>query len=104
MSRGPDAGTLMMRALEASAAMAGCPVTITSSNQRRWASATFLGAQHRVTLAGSPSPELEAWVAALPESEFALRGHLVAELGVLRISRDGDAVSADLEILTVEER
>lgn len=104
MSRGPDAATLLERALIEGAEAAGCVVTIPRSEVERWASATFVGARHMLTLSGVQSPQLNAWLGALPEVEFALRGHLVADLAVIRVSRDGDAVSASLEILTVQER
>jgi hypothetical protein len=104
MSRGPDACTLIARALVAGAAATGCVVTIPACDTRRWASATFAGAQHLLKLAACASPGLDAWIAALPEAEFALRGHLVADLLVTRVTRDGQAVSVELEILTVEER
>ncbi|MBX3563731.1 MAG: hypothetical protein KF730_04045 [Sphingomonas sp.] len=104
MSRGPDAATLLERALKASAAVAGCAVTIAESTVQRWASATFMGTRHTMTLARAPSPQFDAWLAALPEAEFALRGHLVADLQVMRVTRDDGAVSVELEILTVEER
>ncbi|RYE02475.1 MAG: hypothetical protein EOP61_08550 [Sphingomonadales bacterium] len=104
MSRGPDAATLLERALLAGAQRAGCPVTIPKAEVQRWASATFVGARHALTLAGTKSPELDAWLAALPEAEFALRGHLVADLAVLHVAREGDAVSAQIEVLTIEER
>jgi len=104
MSRGPDASTLVERALVASAEAADCPVTIPASDVQRWASATFVGARHMLTLATQTSPQSDLWLAALPEAEFVIRGHLVADLTVTRIARNGDAVTAELEILTVEER
>ena len=104
MSRGPDAATLLERALAASAEAMGCALTIPKAEMQRWASATFAGAQHRLTLAGTASPLLDSWLVALPEAEFDLRGHLVADLKVMRVSCDGDAVSVALEVLTVEER
>ena len=79
-------------------------MTIPASDSRRWASATFAGAQHLLGLGAHASPALDTWLAGLPEAEFALRGHLVADLRVARIARDGKTVAVDLEILTVEER
>lgn len=104
MSRGPDAATLVERALVAGAEAAGCAVTIPRSDVERWASATFVGARHALTLTGTHSVALGAWLAALPEAEFSLRGHLVADLQVTKVSRDGDTVAALLEVLTVEDR
>lgn len=104
MSRGPDACTLISRALAGKAAAAGCAVILAGSDTRRWASATFAGARHVLTVAAQSSPALDDWLAGLPDAEFALRGHLVADLAVTGVSRDGDAVTIALEILTVEER
>ena len=104
MSRGPDAATLLERALIAGAAAAGCLVTMTEADLTRWASATFTGARHMLTLAGTRSPALERWIAGLPEAEFALKGHLVADLCVEAVRREGADVRIMLEVLTVEER
>ena len=104
MSRGPDAATLIERALIAQALAAGCRVEIAASDSRRWASATFIGARHAIRLSCARSAALETWLSELPEADFALRGHLVADLTVERVHREGDAVTVSLEILTVEER
>ncbi len=104
MSRGPDAGTQLERALLASAEAAGCPVSLAESDWTRWASATFTGARHHLTLVGTCSPALHTWFAGLPQAEFALRYHLVADLTVARVRRAGAAVTAVIEALTVEER
>ncbi len=103
MSRGPDADTLLVRAIERSADQAGYAVEV-RSDWKRWASATFTGARHIVSLNGRASPGLDAWLAGLPEAEFALRGHLVADLAVEQVRRDGEAVQVSLGVLTVEQR
>ena len=104
MSRGPDAATLIERALLASAERAACPLSLAESEMQRWASATFTGARHRITLVGAASPALDGWLAALPETDFALRGHLVADVQVVHVCRVGRALTATIEALTVEER
>jgi hypothetical protein len=104
MSRGPDASTLLERALLESARAAGCPLALRTSEMKRWASVTFTGARHGLTLEGAASPTLDAWLAALPETEFALRRHLVADLVVQSVVREGGDVTIVLEVLTVEER
>ncbi|UYY59801.1 hypothetical protein [Sphingomonas sp. S2-65] len=104
MSRGPDSGTLLGRALLAAAAAAGCPARLTGSDWSRWASATFTGARHTLTLEAPPSIQLDAWLAALPEAEFRLRGHLVADIAVAGMERDNGRVLLCLEALTIEER
>jgi len=104
MSRGPDAATQFERALLASAQAADCAVAIIEADLTRWASVTFNGMRHMLTLKGAASPALSRWIAALPEAEFALRGHLVADLSVEAVRREGAEATVMLEVLTVEER
>lgn len=104
MSRGPDAGVLLERALLRQAADTGIELSIVSAGWTRWASATFAGARHDLLLSAAPSPALDAWIAALPEAEFALRRHLVADLAVEACTRIGDRVELRLGVLTVEDR
>jgi hypothetical protein len=104
MSRDRDVATQLERALIASAEAAGCPVSIAEADLTRWASVTFTGARHMLKLTGAASAALTRWIAALPETEFALRGHLVADLSVEAVRRAGAAVTVMLEVLTVEER
>lgn len=104
MSRGPDAASLLERALLAAADAAGCPAVVVTSDWTRWASATFTGARHSLTLKAMASPALDRWLVGLSETEFALRNYLVADLVVVRMSRDADWVTVALEALTVEER
>jgi hypothetical protein len=104
VSRGPDAATTLARALLASAEAAGCPLRIAASDWTRWASATFTGAWHMLTLEGEWCPSLDAWLTALPEAEFALRGHMVADLTVVSVRREEEVATVVVEVLTVEER
>lgn len=104
MSRGPDAGVLLERALLRHAVQHGIDLSIVSAGWTRWASATFAGARHDLLVAAAPSPALDAWIADLPEAEFALRGHLVADLTAESHSRVGDRVDLKIGVLTVEER
>lgn len=104
MSRGPDAATLLERALRTSAERAGCPVTIMASDMTRWASATFVGARHSITLAASPSAALTQWIADLPEADLPLRNHLVAEASVTSTRHAAGTVTIEAEFLTIEDR
>ena len=104
MSRGPDAGVLLERALTGQARDAGVDMAIVSAGWTRWASATFTGARHALVLTGTSSPALSEWLASLPEAEFALRGHIVADLAVEHVERGPDATRATIEVLTVEAR
>jgi hypothetical protein len=102
MRRGPDAATLVERALVANAAVAGVMLAVLSVKSVRWESATFAGMRHRLDVSGD-GVEPAAWLAALPEAEFELRGHLVADAVVVRSARLGGSFEATLELLTVEE-
>ncbi len=104
MNRGPDVGTALTRAIEKQARRARCPVDVLHADWQRWASATFTGARHQMTITACPCPALTGWLAALPEAEFEVRGHLVADLVVTAVRRAAASVEADLEVLTVEAR
>jgi len=99
MSRGPDVATQLARAIEAS----GPAVTVARHEASGWASATFSGARHRVTIAARATPGLDRWLAVLPESEFALRGHLVADVTVASVEKSEGRARVVLEALTVED-
>ncbi|VXC42458.1 hypothetical protein [Sphingomonas sp. AX6] len=103
MSRGPDAATLLVRALNRAASSAGLTLAVRSSDWQRWASATFAGARHELLL---ELPDIEAaarWLAALPEADIPIRGHLVADAIVLRTHGEGDMLVVAIEVLTVED-
>ncbi|WP_294332467.1 hypothetical protein [uncultured Sphingomonas sp.] len=68
-----------------------------------WASVTFTGARHRLVLAAQETPALRAWLAALPDLDLPLSGHLVADLAVEAEERRGAALQVSLAVLTVEE-
>lgn len=103
MSRGPDAATLLVRALTYSAGNAGSSLSVRHADWRRWASATFAGARHELTLAMPHNDAALAWLDALAEADLPIRGHLVADAVVLRKHREGALLVAALEILTVED-
>ena len=103
MSRGPDATTLLERALLADATACGAEVRVESAAARRWASATFVGARHSFALSGPSGDAALRWISALPEAEFGLRGHIVADLAVISHVRDDHRFTATIEVLTVEE-
>jgi hypothetical protein len=102
MSRGPDAATLLERALLKDAARAGCPVLRLTADWDRWASATFNGARHRLTLRAPRSAAIDRWIAALPEADLPLCGHLVADIEAVARRDHGGTIEFDLEALTVE--
>ena len=70
-----------------------------------WQSLTFIGERHEISLKLSgPDPEaaLNLLRAGLAEAEWALNGHVVADIVIVgeRVSGDGTAV-VDLEALTL---
>lgn len=102
MSRGPDAATLLERALLTDAAAVGFVVTVPQCTSTRWASATFTGARHELTLI---APVCAAkWLAGLSEAELKLRNHLLADLAIVRQHRADGLVTATIAALTVEEQ
>jgi len=103
MSRGPDAGTALIRAIEADAARARCDLRLVASDSTRWASATFTGARHHLSLEAPEGDALDGWLEALPEADLPIRGHLVADIVVLSVQRAGGNATIGLEALTVEE-
>ena len=97
-----DVGATLTRSLTGTAAQAGCAIDVTANDWRRWASATFSGARHHLSFAGSPSVAFETWLALLGDADVPMPGHLVADLTVAAVRRAPERVEVDLEVLTVE--
>ncbi len=102
MSRGPDAGSLVRRAIERDARHARGAVTVALDESTRWASATFVGARHRLTLAGDDSDAFTRWLERLGEADLPIRGQLVADLCVVSVVHHAGRATASVEALTVE--
>jgi hypothetical protein len=99
MSRGPDAATQLVRALERS----GPGVTVARHDSTPWASVTFAGARHRLRIEAPLTPGFDRWLAELPAAEFALRGHLVADRAIGSIEHCDGRATVAIEALTVED-
>lgn len=99
--RGPDAGTLLVRALRTTGATFA--VSIDSIAGRPWASATFAGTRYVVTLAAAAIPGARSWLDALPEAPFALRGHIVVDLCIDAVETIDATLRATLTVLTLED-
>ncbi|WP_017672525.1 hypothetical protein [Blastomonas sp. AAP53] len=73
-----------------------------------WASATFTGMRHvmRISFENSLGVETGAWLAkTLPEHEFTIAGHLVADLAITEVHRRSEGtpmMTLTIEALTVE--
>lgn len=88
-------------------AQAGDEADLEDAGFRPWCSATFLGAQHRITLrlAGRGAlARADQLAMDLPEADLPLPGHIVADIAVdaIRPQEDG-TVLVDLAILTIED-
>jgi hypothetical protein len=79
-----------------------CGGAVIRASLRPWCSATFVGAQHQLTVRLATG-DAAGWTARLPDAEFALHGHIVADLAVDEESLDaaGNQQLA-LTILTIE--
>ena len=99
--RGPDAGTLLIRGLRGHAGAAGVTMNVATIACTPWASATFVGTQHQLTILADPVPGLRDWIDGLPEAEFAMRGHIVADLTVDRVETIGDREHVMIAVLTL---
>ena len=101
------AGAELRRALRVNFVNFGASVTFESLTSRPWASITFAGERHRLTLC-LPGPGAQAAVDAfldgLADREFALHGHVLADIEATGIARDADGqIRLTLEALTVED-
>jgi len=68
--------------------LGGTGAEILAHAETPWSSATFTGARHRITLAfdGTDAAAVgEAYIAALPEHEFTVSGHLVADAAIVSV-------------------
>ena len=93
-----DPAPLLARALIASSIAAGCDATVTAQDSRPWASATYIGARHVVTLSSPACVTRYRWLAALTDIELPVRGHIALPPAILRA--DDDTVV--LEVVALE--
>ncbi len=77
-----------MPLLNALLELAGGKAELLRHAERAWASVTFTGTRHEVTLAFAGAEAVaagEAFIAALPDHEFAIPRQLVADATVLSV-------------------
>jgi len=75
--RGPDPGRLLAAAL-----LARLPVEtrLCAQDGMPWASATFVGTRHRLRLSCPDTESAMHFATTVSDAEFALRGHLLADI------------------------
>lgn len=71
------------------------------ARERPWASITFAGARHWLTVL-VPSDLAAEIVRDLPEADLRLVGHIVADLAIMRQTPQAGSIALVLEALTVE--
>ena len=77
-------------------------------HEASWASITFAGTRHRVTLEFRGEEAIEAgecFIAFLPEHEFTIAGQIVADAAVVEVdhSLDPAVLTVACELLLLEE-
>lgn len=72
------------------------------SRSEPWASATFSGARHLLAI-NLPPDEAGRLAGDLAEMEFAIPGHLVADIAVAGRRGEAGGVTLEIEALTLEE-
>lgn len=104
MARGPDAGTLVERALALAARQSRVAMTVMEATATRWVSATFSGARHELRLSIADDPVARSWLGTLADADLPMRGHLLADCSVVRTQAADGRLDVWVEALTVEER
>jgi hypothetical protein len=103
-----DSATALLRALGARFESFDGAFRVEELSSRCWASVTFSGARHRIvfSLAGvDAGATADSFVERLDETDFDLRGHILADVALLDAERDGagERVKLTIEALTVED-
>ena len=96
------------RLRDALSALAGGQAQIASHREKSWASITFAGARHTLELAFAGAEAVtagEAFIADLPEHEFAIPRQLVAEANVVAVDHELNPphITVTCEVLMLEE-
>ena len=102
------AASCLLRALVARAGEPRDRILLTEFRSIEWQSLTFVGERHQVAfrLVGPNADEaLHRLASGLAEAEWAIPGHIVADIAVAGPPRheDGGAITVDLEALTIAE-
>ena len=91
----PDPHRALIRAL----ALHLPGMAVERSSSEPWASVTFTGARHAVRLSAAEAVTRD-FAARAGDIEFALPGHIVADIVVVRLS----GTEIEIEALTIEDR
>jgi hypothetical protein len=97
-----DRGSARDALVAALEARGGEGAAVSARPSQSWASATFAGARHRLEIR-MPARSAAAFEEGLGEAQFALRGHLLADITISARQAIGEDVLLELEALTIEE-
>lgn len=102
-TRGP-----WLRLLSEVMQLAGPDAEFLQHIERAWASATFTGARHTITLIFEGTQAIargETFIAALPDHEFSVPRHLVADAAIVAVEhRQGPPhMTVEVELLVLED-
>lgn len=103
--RRSDPHRLLLRTVREQAERDGA-ARILASHSESWASATFHGARHSLSIElDGPGAEDRAGrlAEALGAMEFRLPGHLVADIALVSRQTSADGVAVGIEALTLED-
>jgi hypothetical protein len=95
--------------LAAVADLAGGKAELLRHIERPWASVTFSGTRHALTLAFTRAEAVaagEVFIAALPEHEFAIPRQLVADAAVVAVEHElapEPKLTVEVELLLLED-
>ena len=98
-----------LQMLSAIMALAENRATLVRHSERAWASVTFTGTRHCVTLAFSGPEEIaagERFIAALPDHEFSIPRQLVADAAITEVEHSTgpeERLVLTCELLLLEE-
>lgn len=105
----PRRRTVADRLREALIALGASQGEVLRHEERAWASVTFAGARHRITLGFTGQDGVaggEALIAELPDHEFTLPGQLVADATVCAVEHEllpEPRLRVECELLLVED-
>lgn len=77
--------------------------TLTHSQTREWASASFCGERHQFACQAHQPFDLADLRAALGQAEWRIAGHIVADVTVNQEPDGNQRLSVQIEVLTVED-
>lgn len=98
-----DAAPLLASALRRSAAAAGIAVDVVSVDERPWASLTFTGARHRLTLAADAGRGFDEWLTAIGSAMLRMRGHVAGEPALIERRTIAGRCHATLDVVTIKD-